>query len=125
MTGDVGNRGSALPPDPRFDMQAALARLGGDQSLFDELVVLFHSDAPKMLVEIRAGLAGAEARRVERGAHTLKAMAATFDATGVVATARRIEQLAKAGDLPAAADSLESLTAELAALRAALPAPGK
>jgi len=59
-------------------------------------------------------------RRVERGAHTLKGMAATFDAKRAVAAAASVENLAKTGDLEGVSQALQPLESEIAALSAAL-----
>ncbi len=105
---------------PAFDFQAAVERLGNDLSLFADLAELFQTDSPPVLAALRAALAAGDARQAERAAHTLKGMAANFDARRAVAAAARIEQLAKAAALATATRELPVLETELARLTTAL-----
>lgn len=79
-----------------------------------ELVETFLEEAPAMIAELRATLAGGDAEAFRRAAHSLKTNANTFGAQVLGAAALALEQ----GGLPddtAVLDALDSLYAQTAA----------
>ena len=84
---------------PPFDYAAAIARLGNDTNLFDDMAGFFRSDSPELLQRIRAAIDASDANEVLRAAHSLKGLAATFDAKAAVAAALRVEELGRSGNL--------------------------
>lgn len=117
--------GSEGIPPGVFDREAALARLGNDQSLFEEMVEFFFADSPALLQQIREGVERNDARQVERSAHSLKGMASMFDAGRTVAAAAAIEELGRSQQLERVAlladrldREVQSLTTAMAPLRA-------
>jgi two-component system, sensor histidine kinase and response regulator len=70
-----------------------LARVGGDRELLAEISRLFVDDAPRHLERIRAALDACDGEALRRAAHGLKGAAANFDAEGVVAAARALEEI--------------------------------
>jgi CheY-like chemotaxis protein len=111
---------------PAIDKAAALARLGGDEELYQRLVEFFLEDAPRLLEELRRAIGQSAAPAVERAAHSLKGLAANLGAAGVVTEAQSVEQFGHAGDLSSATagtDKLERQVEQLLhALRQQLPA---
>ncbi len=99
----------------------ALKRLSGDQELFRELAIYFVEDAPELLRAMRAGLAEGSAEDVRRAAHSLRGLAANFDAEQAMAIAGSIEQICGKGELQLVPPALERLEVEVHALRDALP----
>ncbi len=77
---------------PCFSYDESLQRLGDDQELFCAMARCFVEDADGLLNEIAAGNQRGDAARVERAAHSLKGLAATFSAAAVVSRAQLIEQ---------------------------------
>ena len=77
------------------DLEIAVQRMGGDQSILDEMIRAFLDDAPTLVEEIQQGLNSADARTIQRAAHSLKGLAANFEANQLVKTAFQIEQMAK------------------------------
>jgi HPt (histidine-containing phosphotransfer) domain-containing protein len=72
----------SIAAEPRlFDRQAALRRLDGDVELFEMLVEVFLQDSVQLLGELEDAAACGDLRSVERAAHSLKGLAANFDAT--------------------------------------------
>jgi HPt (histidine-containing phosphotransfer) domain-containing protein len=65
-------------------------------------------------------LAGGDAARLTQAAHALKGASANLRAEALCQAARRLEGLAKAGDLAAAAGALAALDEQAARLREAL-----
>ena len=75
-----------------------------------------------MLDEIRAGLATSDAKRVERGAHTLRGSADIFAARRVVEAALNLENMSREGELQAGPDALRKLEEEITSLSLAIKA---
>lgn len=139
--GDAERRGAALPaparPTPRADPGAPpvldpslLAGLlefesDGREGLLGGLVELFLDTARHRLKELGDAVAAGELEEAARLAHSLKGSSANMAATGMAATADRLERAAKAGDPGGAAEALTQLHGELdqvdAALREAFP----
>lgn len=78
-----------------------LARVDGDEEVFDELCDIFLDDAPKRLAAIRTAIEGADAKALRAAAHAFKGAAGVFDASGIVDAARALEQMGEKGRLAA------------------------
>jgi PAS domain S-box-containing protein len=98
---------------PHFNRALALQQLGGDETLLAEVVGLFLLDSPRLLSEIRSGLAEGNATRLRRGAHALKGTLGYLGATEVAALAQRLEALGATGDLGAAPAVLRTLEQQM------------
>jgi len=116
---------SEAPAAAPADAAAIRSRYGDAPGLLGEIVGLFTADCPQRLAELRRALAAGDARQAERAAHAVKGAVGNFFAAAPGATARRIEELARAGDVagaealrPTLEAQVEALTAELAALAA-------
>jgi HPt (histidine-containing phosphotransfer) domain-containing protein len=72
--------------------------------------------------EIREALRAGDAAGLSRAAHTLRGSVSSIGARPSEEAAGRLEALARAGDLPAAAEGLRLLERALAGLRAELAA---
>lgn len=95
---------------PMFiDRSVALARLGGNENLFADLARYFLEDVPDLLKDLATALAAGNTDDVVRAAHSIKGMAANFEAPLVVEAAQEIEDAGRAGDLVAAGDTLPKL----------------
>lgn len=108
-----------------FDRDAALKRLGNDTALFAEMVQFFIADSPGLVAQVHEGLGKGNAKQVERAAHSLKGMAAMFDASRVVAAAGAVENLGRTGELGQAAAAVEQLGIEVENLVRAMQAHAK
>jgi len=106
--------------DGELDLQAALARVGGDIDLLKEISRVFLDDCPRSVAEIRDAAARSDCPAVERVAHGLKGAASNFGAPQVVGAALRVEMLGRSGELDGLATALEALEAMLDGLRADL-----
>lgn len=125
MASNTGGPEDRIPPGV-FDREAALARLGNDRTLFAEMVEFFFNDSPGLVRQIREGVERADAKLVERAAHSLKGMVSMFDASRVVAAAAAVEELGRARHLDrvtAAADRLDQEVQNL--MRAMTPLRAK
>jgi signal transduction histidine kinase/CheY-like chemotaxis protein len=118
---------SAAPPPPDrgpaeadFDQAAALARLNNDPDLLQELATAFLDEAPRMLQDVRAAVAAADAPKLRRCAHSVKGAVAIFAEGGAYQAALALEALGQVADFADAARALASLEQELQRLYPAL-----
>jgi HPt (histidine-containing phosphotransfer) domain-containing protein len=100
-----------------FNYERALARLGGDPHLFNEIAVLFLEDSPQLLERAKQGLHTQDLPSLERAAHSLKGLSVNFDAHQVATAAYSLEQCAHDGDLERAVVCLADVERELARLQ--------
>lgn len=84
---------------PVINASVALRRLGGDQKLFATLASFFLQDAPPLMQQLHDAHRTGVVTVVGQSAHSLKGLAATFEALPFVELAAEIESLARAGDL--------------------------
>lgn len=96
-----------------IDRRAALARLGGDERIFDDFLDSVLSDSPRMLAEIRSALKGGRNDDAHCTAHGLKGMLAMLEARPATAAAYDVEQLTQKGKNAEASFATERLAAEL------------
>lgn len=100
-------------------LRALLDDMGGDAEVVKELVQSYLEEAPRLLAEARTALAAGDAATVQRAVHTLKSTSATFGAMALSEASKGIEQSARTGKLPSAAQ-LADLEAMFAAARGEL-----
>ena len=91
------------------DYSAALARVGGDVELLQELAGMFLEEYPKLLEEVRRGLVDQNASAAGNAAHQLKGLLAQFGAETARQAAYAVERPAREGDLGAARQNLQIL----------------
>jgi len=103
-----------------FNHDAALKRLGGDNELFADMSLFFFEDSPGLLDEIGDGIEQQNAEKVVRAAHSLRGLAANFDAYDVVRIAQTIEQSAREENLGEIGKLLEELRGHVHRLNDAL-----
>jgi HPt (histidine-containing phosphotransfer) domain-containing protein len=116
---------SGLPAeraDAVFDLEITLGRLGGNRELFAKLVHFYFDDAPQLLDQLRHAAVHGEVVQVERAAHTLKSLAANFEALSAARAALRVEEFAQARNLGSAIESIPELEKQLHRLDVALAA---
>jgi HPt (histidine-containing phosphotransfer) domain-containing protein len=100
-------------------LRALLDDMGGDAEVVKELVQSYLEEAPRLLAEARDALAKADAPTVQRAVHTLKSTSATFGALALAESSKALEQAARTGKLPSAAQ-LADLETQFAAVRGEL-----
>ena len=99
-----------------FDREMAVERLGGDEKLFTEAVGLFLAEIPSALCRVREAVRRSDAKGLAEAAHGMRGMASSFEATALVAEARRLELLGNDGDLAGARGALPEVEREAARL---------
>lgn len=95
-----------------FDRQAAMARMGFDQQLYDEMVRLLLEDCPRRLADLEAAVAARNTEAARHAAHSLKGLAANFSAGHAVRTAAAVEREALHGQWEQIAAGLSQLLAD-------------
>lgn len=130
-TGDHGDATVTACQDDRsqadmtgcpFDHDVALAHAGSDEALLKELTILFLTDGPKYLLEVKAALARGDGPALSRAAHTLKGATGLFGAVAVTQAASELEGLRRADDLAQAERVCADLEAAFTRLLTALTA---
>ena len=87
-----------------YNRVEVLERLGGDEDLFHTLTGMFIADCAGYCATLEQALAADDAPRLEREAHTVKGLLATFSNEEGVVLAQALEQLARRGNLEAAGE---------------------
>lgn len=93
-----------------------LKQMSGDDFI-NELIDTFLEDAPKMIAEIRSGLAANNADTFRRAAHSMKSNAATFGASQLAALTKELEMLGKENRLAETGNKLNALEEAYASVR--------
>jgi CheY-like chemotaxis protein len=112
----------AAPLEPAFDVESALAQLGGDTDTLREIAAIFTTEAPTMLASLRDAVAAGDAGAVRMAAHAIKGSLGAFAAHRAAAAARELERLGAGQRLRDAPSGLATLERELALLLPALRA---
>ncbi len=92
-----------------LDIDGTLARFGGDQQLFQEIIGFFLEDSPPLLAELRRAVAAAEVVSVRSTAHALKGLAVGCGGARAGQAAQRVENAGAAGKF----DEIDSLMKNL------------
>ena len=126
--------GTPTPPpppveEPLLDMNALSSRVGGDQELMGEILLLSVSESHRLLEELESAQSRAEWPQVQSISHTLKGSLGNIGATVAYHAAKSVEQACQSGnaaqittaivDLSRAIRQLNDLISEL------IPAPDK
>jgi len=107
---------------PVVCLSAALARVGNDRQILTDIATFFLEDTPTLLDEIRSGIDDQDSELAARRAHTMKGLAANFDALPCVAAAQDVEHQFLHQNWNAARDGYGHLVAEVERVLAALKA---
>ena len=106
----------------QFDREAALARVGGDLELLQEIAKLFLEDEQNMVSAIENAAAANDAKALERSAHTLKGCVSNFGAANCYEASLSLEKLGRSGEFSGVTDGMVRLRASLDELRPELDA---
>lgn len=113
---------ASKPRQSLINREAALQRLDGNQELLKDLFGFFLEDAPRLLEAANTSIQNGNAAEAERAAHSLKGLAANFDAESCVTAAKRLEDIARTKRLDQASQALERLQAAVQQLSEELQA---
>lgn len=103
MTHEVGTVDSVM------NLAEAMTNMDGDAELLQEIVTIFMETGHEQLAAIEAGIAAGDVKGVAIKSHGMKGGASNFCARRFVASALKLEVLAKSGSL----DGAPALLAEM------------
>lgn len=109
-----------LLSDSVLDVPGTLSRLGGDQSLFADLIGFFLVDAPQCLAELRGAAEAKDFAQARWKAHTLKGLVAGCGGQRAASAAQLIETAAQSDNGEDLAPLIQSLEQEVNSLQEAL-----
>ena len=82
-----------------LDRASILDRLGGDEEIYAMMVDMFLDDVEGNCTAIAAAFSGGDIKALQREAHTIKGLLATFSDDAGAAEALSVEKSAQAGEL--------------------------
>jgi len=118
--GPASTSGGAPSASRSVNLDTLLAGFGGNGKLVREVVDVFMEDAPAMISRLRDAAGVRDSVKLASAAHALKGAAGLFAEGRAYESARRLERLAKAGDLSAAGPALADVEADVSQLIAEL-----
>ena len=123
MSDALTSSASAAEDGPAIDPAtfAALVEMtGGEMDFVDELVDTFLEDGRNQVEGMRAALADGDTERLSRAAHSMKSGSLNIGALALGANCRSLEEAARLGAVPDAAQRIDAIAAGFADVRAAL-----
>ena len=101
---------SALDPKVIDGLRQLTA--AGEPNVLAEILQLFLDEVPKKIRALQATIDAGDGAEAARLAHSLRGSAGNIGASSMMDACRRIEDLARAGDLAAVTQLLPGLTSE-------------
>ena len=90
--------GMGLDEDITYDMEAAIARFGGDESLAAEVVEMYAADVPQLVRTVDEAIKAGDLPSAAAGCHKVRNNFLMFNVEPPATLSRRIELAAKAGE---------------------------
>lgn len=106
----------SLGPAAQVDGATLLASLGGTPSLLADVVTVFLADIPGMLEQLNQAAHAGNISGLAAAAHAIKGSVGLFTEGEALLTARKVEQLAREGQVAAATAACADLEKALAGL---------
>jgi len=103
------------------DLSGALARMGGDSDLLQQLVNFFREDAPQYLAKMHAAAQAGDAAGLQQASHSLHGLVATFGAEAASMAIERVEEMGRTCELTGVEDALGVVDDEVSLLQSSLP----
>ncbi len=109
--------------DGAFDKEAALSRVGGDETILNEILAVFLEDAVHQIDLLRQAAANNDAVAMSHQAHSLKGASGSVGAIAVQKVAFSIETAGRDGDPEQAASLIPKLQEEFDRFKVLLAPP--
>jgi HPt (histidine-containing phosphotransfer) domain-containing protein len=106
-----------MTTQPVIDHDELMERLGGDVELAQEILELFDEESGSMLAAVEQAVSDADAKVLERAAHTLKGALLNIAAGPAAKVACGLEELGHSGTVQGADGQVASLREEIDRLR--------
>jgi HPt (histidine-containing phosphotransfer) domain-containing protein len=103
-----------------WNMSKTLEQLGGDVTLFQEVMDIFLDEAPKHLAALRLAVEQGQAETVETSAHTLKGELGYLGIPEISQTANQMEEMGRSNNVSGAAHLLAQFEADVNGLLTAI-----
>ena len=103
-----------------LDRASILERLGDDEEIYSMMVDMYLDDVGNNCSALVAAFESGDASVLQREAHTIKGLLATFSDDAGAADAMRLESQAKQGNLAGLGDAVASLQPRLREVATAL-----
>jgi HPt (histidine-containing phosphotransfer) domain-containing protein len=87
-----------------------------DPATLMELLDAFLDDSPRLIEQMRLGMAAGDIQGVQRAAHSLKSNSLSFGGSRLADASRELEMIAKSGTLDGAKPKLAAVETEYALL---------
>ena len=98
-TRDTARSSEHLPQCPAFDLEAALARLGGDTDFLREIIELFLDVTPAIMESLHAAVERRDSNAASEAAHSIKGSVASLSALSCYDSALNLEQICRNGNM--------------------------
>ncbi|MBS1140888.1 MAG: Hpt [Proteobacteria bacterium] len=105
-----------------LDRDSILERLGGDEEIYSMMVDMYLQDVDNNCTAIASAFASGDSMTLQREAHTIKGLLATFSDEAGAADAMLVEKQAKNGEIDGLADGVAGLQQRLREVAAVLSA---
>jgi PAS domain S-box-containing protein len=99
-----------------WDARLLLKRLGGDENLLSEVLVIFLGETPKKIEELGQAILRRDLEIIERIAHTLKGEVGYLGIPGASEKARGLEAMGRTNDLEHAPELFAAFESEMASI---------
>jgi len=106
--------------DSGWELEVALARVGGDQVLLADLAKIFCEQSPKLLVAVQNAVAQKNLVDLKCAAHCLRGAIATFAAKDASEAAAKLERFTRPEDFEQSPSAYQDLESKVGELRQAL-----
>jgi HPt (histidine-containing phosphotransfer) domain-containing protein len=107
-------------PIDRDVFDALVEMTGGEMEFVDELVDTYLDDAKQQIAALRDAVAAGDVAGLVRPAHSMKSNSLNVGALELGGLCRELEEMARSGDVPDAADRVAAIDEGFASVRAAL-----
>lgn len=119
-TEDPLKKSVAAPACTVLNSEEILEHVQGDRELLAEIIRLFRDEAPALLRSLRQAVEHGDAPAISRTSHTLKGSLGNFGFGPAFQVAKKMDEMARAGDAAAAGEMLPALEFEIGRLQSAL-----
>jgi two-component system sensor histidine kinase/response regulator len=107
----------ATPRQRCWNMEGALARIGGDLQLLRELTEVFLEEYPKTLLRLHSAIREQDHNKIREAIHSLKGELAYFAAEEAERELLQLRERVLGNDMPGAQHAAELVQRELDSLR--------